>query len=444
MHKVLIVDDEQDICFLISEILKDEQYLTQYATNSDDALLNFKKNKPDLVILDVWLSNSKLDGIELLKEFKSIDDNIPIIIISGHGTVDLAVKSIKNGAYDFLEKPFNSDKLIILSKRAIESSLLVNENNDLKKILVPDVPLIGDSTYIKKIKKQIADQSISNSRLLISGEFGTGKKHLANLIHKNSKFKDKLPLSVDFKKLTSDALNKLFLDDVNNINENLFVRSNNNTLILLNIETIPINFQKKLLHFIENKLSLEKFNIKLIQKIICISEKNLENEIKNGNFIKRLFDRISTDIINTIPLSKRRSDILPILNFYLTNISGSLSNYKFSKSALTKLEMYDWPGNITQLINYVEKSLILSQDDNISNELEVDDLALEMGDDTATFSSNQSLDLSLKEARFEFEKNYLLSQIKRFNGNISKVSDFTGMERTALYRKIKSLNIKID
>ncbi len=444
MHKVLIVDDEQDICFLISEILKDEQYLTQYATNSDDALLNFKKNKPDLVILDVWLSNSKLDGIELLKEFKSIDDNIPIIIISGHGTVDLAVKSIKNGAYDFLEKPFNSDKLIILSKRAIESSLLVNENNDLKKILVPDVPLIGDSTYIKKIKKQIADQSISNSRLLISGEFGTGKKHLANLIHKNSKFKDKLPLSVDFKKLTSDALNKLFLDDVNNINENLFVRSNNNTLILLNIETIPINFQKKLLHFIENKLSLEKFNIKLIQKIICISEKNLENEIKNGNFIKRLFDRISTDIINTIPLSKRRSDILPILNFYLTNISGSLSNYKFSKSALTKLEMYDWPGNVTQLINYVEKSLILSQDDNISNELEVDDLALEMGDDTATFSSNQSLDLSLKEARFEFEKNYLLSQIKRFNGNISKVSDFTGMERTALYRKIKSLNIKID
>ena len=444
MHKVLIVDDEQDICFLISEILKDEQYLTQYATNSDDALLNFKKNKPDLVILDVWLSNSKLDGIELLKEFKSIDDNIPIIIISGHGTVDLAVKSIKNGAYDFLEKPFNSDKLIILSKRAIESSLLVNENNDLKKILVPDVPLIGDSTYIKKIKKQIADQSISNSRLLISGEFGTGKKHLANLIHKNSKFKDKLPLSVDFKKLTSDALNKLFLDDVNNINENLFVRSNNNTLILLNIETIPINFQKKLLHFIENKLSLEKFNIKLIQKIICISEKNLENEIKNGNFIKRLFDRISTDIINTVPLSKRRSDILPILNFYLTNISGSLSNYKFSKSALTKLEMYDWPGNVTQLINYVEKSLILSQDDNISNELEVDDLALEMGDDTATFSSNQSLDLSLKEARFEFEKNYLLSQIKRFNGNISKVSDFTGMERTALYRKIKSLNIKID
>ena len=186
MHKVLIVDDEKDICFLISEILKDEKYITSSALNSDDAIKKFKENKPELIILDVWLSNSKLDGIELLQEFKSLDNKIPIIIISGHGTVDLAVKSIKNGAYDFLEKPFNSDKLIILAKRAIESSQLINENKDLKNIAVPNIPLIGNSNFVKKLSKFIKEQSISNSRLFIEGEFGTGKKHIANLIHQNS------------------------------------------------------------------------------------------------------------------------------------------------------------------------------------------------------------------------------------------------------------------
>ena len=444
MYKVLIIDDERDICFLISEILKDEKYITSSAYNSDEAISKFETIKPDLIILDVWLSNSKLDGIELLKEFKLKDNKIPIIIISGHGTVDLAVKSIKNGAYDFLEKPFNSDKLIILTKRAIESSLLINENKDLKEILVQKIPLIGDSAYIKKLNKTIADQSLTNSRLLIQGNFGTGKKHIANLIHQRSDFKDKLPVSIDFKKLSNEALEKLFVDTENNINENLLVRSNNNTLILLNIDTLPINLQKKFLFFLENKEIFNNLKIYLKQKIICISEKDLNEEIEKGNFIKRLFDRISTDKIDIKNLSERREDILPILNFYLNHMSGNTYNFKFSKSALTKLQLYDWPGNISQLINYVEKSLILNQDNKSTNELEVDDLALQMGDESKVTSSNQSLDLSLKEARLEFEKDYLLSQIKRFDGNMTKISNFTGMERTALYRKIKSLNIKID
>ncbi len=444
MHKVLIIDDEKDICFLISEILKDEKYITSIALNSDEAINKFNTNKPDLIILDVWLSNSKLDGIQILQEFKNLDSKIPVIIISGHGTVDLAVKSIKNGAYDFLEKPFNSDKLIILAKRAIESSKLIIENKDLKNIIVPTVPLIGKSNFIKKISKLIKEQALSFSRLFISGDLGTGKKHLANLIHQQSILKDKLPVSIDFRKLTNDALDKLFLEDKESLNENLFIRANNNTLILLNIDSLAINYQSKLLFFLENKSFFENQNINLNLKIISITEKNIFTEIDKGNFLKRLYDRISTDNIFTEPLSKRREDILPILNYYLSYISGSSHNFKFSKSALTKLQTYDWPGNVSQLINYVEKSLILNQDNAGLNELEVDDLALEMGDDTATNSSNQSLDLSLKEARSEFEKEYLLSQIKRFNGNITKVSEFTGMERTALYRKIKSLNIKID
>ena len=235
----------------------------------------------------------------------------------------------------------------------------------------------------------------------------------------------------------------MFVENKNAINENIFYRSNNNSLILLNIETLPNIYQKKLLNFLENKKFFEDLDIKLNHKIITITEKNLEIEIEKGNFIKRLYDRISTDFIKFKSLSDRRDDVLPILDFYLNEKSGGNLNFKFSSKALTKLQMYDWPGNISQLINYVEKSLILNQDQNIK-ELEVDDLALQMGDETASNSSNNSLDLSLKEARSEFEKNYLISQIKRFNGNITKVSEFTGMERTALYRKFKSLDIKVE
>ena len=322
MHKVLIIDDEKDICFLISEILKDEDYITTSALNSDDAIKKFSENKPDLIILDVWLSNSKLDGIELLQEFKTLDNKIPVIIISGHGTVDLAVKSIKNGAYDFLEKPFNSDKLIILSKRAIESSQLISENKDLKNIVVPNIPLVGNSSYTKKISKKIKEQANSKSRLLLSGDFGTGKKHLTNLIHQQSVFKDKLPMSIDFKKLTNDSLDKLFTDNEKNLNENIFLRSNNNTLILLNIDNLPINYQKKILFFLENENFFKNLNIKLNIKIISLSEKNLKDEIEKGNFLQSLYDRISIECITTIPLSQRRDDVLPILDYYLNNIGG--------------------------------------------------------------------------------------------------------------------------
>ena len=304
MHKILIIDDEKDICFLISEILKDEAYITASALNSDDAIKKFNENKPDLIILDVWLSNSKLDGIELLQEFKKLDNKIPIIIISGHGTVDLAVKSIKNGAYDFLEKPFNSDKLVILSKRAIESSQLITENKDLKKIIVPKVPLVGNSAYIKNISKKVKDQTTLNSRLLISGEFGTGKRHLANLIHYQSKFKDKLPVSIDCRKLTNEALDKLFLDNKEYLNENLFVRSNNNTLILINVDILPKIYQKKFLFFLKNENFFKNLNIKLNIKIICITESNIKKDIEKENFLKRLLKESRPIILKQYRLLK--------------------------------------------------------------------------------------------------------------------------------------------
>jgi len=444
MHKILIIDDEKDICFLISEILKDENYLTYSAINSDQALSKFTEINPDLIILDVWLSKSNLDGIELLKKFKILKNEIPIIIISGHGTVDLAVSAIKNGAYDFLEKPFNSDKLIILTKRAIESSQLLNENKDLKSIVSNEAPLIGNSDFILSTLKKIEEFSKTKSRLLIYGDYGSGKKLIANHIHMKSEFNKKIPVSIDFNELSNQNLEKLFSEDIKNLSENLFVRSNNNTLVLLNIDQLPINYQKLFLFFLENLNFYKKNNIILNQKIISISEKNLLDEIKNGNFLKRLYERITVDKIRCLNLSDRRQDIEPILDYYISYFNNRIHNLSFSKSAKMKLEIYDWPGNVSQLINYVEKTVILNQSVDSKIELDLDDLALDMGEFSKNNSAFDNLDLSLKDARAEFEKEYLLSQIKRFSGNMSKVSEYTGMERTALYRKIKSLKISLN
>ncbi len=444
MHKALIIDDEKDICFLISEILKDEKFLTYSALNSSEAISYFNKYNPDLVILDVWLSNSKLDGIEILKEFKKINHNVPVIIISGHGTVDLAVSAIKNGAYDFLEKPFNSDKLVILANRAIESSRLLNENKNLKELVSPDIDLVGNSVFVNQIRKKIIDFSKSNSRILIEGPYGVGKKLIANQIHQNSKYKDKIPLSIDFASLNENNLDVLFSEDVKNLNDNIFIRSNNNTLIISNIDQIPLKFQKQFLFFIENNDFFKSANIILDQKIITISEKNLEMEIANGNILSRFYERLKVDHLKCPSLAERIPDILPILNYYIAKFNSRNVNLTFSKSAISKLEMFKWPGNIAQLVNYVEKTVILNQTATNDLVLDVDNLALEMGDYNKEHVSSNNYDLSLKEARIEFEKQYLLSQIKRFSGNISKVSEFTGMERTALYRKLKSLNISVN
>ena len=443
MFKVLIIDDEKDICFLISEILKDEKYLTYSALNSDEAINQFNKYNPDLVILDVWLSNSKLDGIEILKEFKKINSNVPVIIISGHGTVDLAVSSIKNGAYDFIEKPFNSDKLLILAKRAIESSKLLNENKNLKELVTPDIDLIGNSNFINNTKKYLETFSKSNSRLLIEGPFGVGKKLIANQIHKRSKYSNKIPIYIDFATLNESNLEVLFSTDIKNLNDNLFIRSNSNTLILSNIDLIPLQFQKQFLFFIENSDFFKSANINLDHKMITISDKKLEDEIANGNFLSRLYDRLKVDHLVCPSLSNRVPDIMPILNYYISKFNSRSIDLSFSKSAISKLEMFNWPGNVAQLVNYVEKTVILNQTATNDLVLDVDNLALEMGDYSKDQTNTNNHDLSLKEARMEFEKEYLVSQIRRFSGNISKVSEFTGMERTALYRKLKSLNISV-
>ena len=234
--KVLIIDDEKDICYLISEVLQDEKFITESALNSNEAIEKLETFKPDLIILDVWLGpNSELDGIELLKKIMTINPFIPVIVITGHGTVDMAVNAIKNGAYDFIEKPFNSEKIIILSKRAIESAKLTNENELLKKIVHPNIPLIGNSSFIINLRKDLDKISKSKSRILITGPRGTGKKLIAQMIHKNLFGSQNLVNIIDFKNLNDTELTAFFDEDQDKKNNNIFINSNNGTLVFDNI-----------------------------------------------------------------------------------------------------------------------------------------------------------------------------------------------------------------
>jgi len=444
--KVLIIDDEKDICYLISEILQDEKFTTDSALNSSEALDKFETFLPDLIILDIWLGpNSKLDGIELLKEFMIINPMIPVIVISGHGTVDMAVNAIKNGAYDFIEKPFNSEKIIILSKRAIESAKLANENLLLKKIAHPNTPLIGNSSFISSLRKDINRISKSKSRILITGPQGSGKKLIAQQIHNNSFGSENLANIIDLKNISDHELTEMFDENQDKTLKNIFINSNNATLIFKNIDSLPIAFQKKLLNYLENKNILNQFDIKLNIKIIAMSSKNIEYDIQNGKFMKNLFDRLNVIRIKVPPIKQRREDIIPICNYYLDYFNKNKKyNFLLSKKLSNQLEVYNWPGNVHQIINYIDKTIIFFQDSNSKSDYILNDIPIDMNEIDYNSSVTTYFGLSLKDARQNFEREYLLSQIKRFNGNIVKISEFTGMERTALYRKFKSLNISLN
>ena len=445
MPRVLIIDDENDICFLISEILSDESYICTSANNSTVALEKYKMFNPDLIILDVWLGNSEFDGIELLSKFKVLNPLIPIIIISGHGTVDMAVSAIKKGAYDFIEKPFNSDKLTVTVRRAIESASLLKENNKLKLIVKTTIPLIGNSDFVFKLNKNIHKIAQSNSRILISGPSGIGKKLVAQIIHENSSFSESLCTIIDFKNITDDELSSFFSDLDEKINSNILVQFNNTTLILDNIDFLNIDYQKKLILFLEDSNLYIKNNIILKQKIIAISSKKIEDEISKGNFLMSLYNRIAVIKIEIPSINLRRDDIVPISEFYLNYYNRNKKiNFSFSKNSRIRLETYDWPGNVSQIINYAEKTIILNQDLSSESDIVIENIPLDMGNYKQDHEKENNFELSLKEARNNFEKAYLLSQIKRFNGNIRNISEFTGMERTALYRKFKSLNIETD
>ena len=435
MTNILIIDDEVDIAKNISAILTDENYQTYKASNSDQAFDLISMYKFDLIILDVWLDNSKLDGLEILKEIRK-KESLPIIVISGHGNIEMAVQAIKDGANEFIEKPFTSERLVLSVNRSIEMSIIKNENINLKTKNIYNYEFIGDSPQIMKTKQLIRKIAPTSSRVMIYGESGTGKDIVAREIHRNS----------EYSRGPFVAINSALMEP-ENLEENLFGTSNNEgfleqatkgTLFIDEVGEMPLQTQAKILRLLTDKHFTKSGSNRLIElqcRIICSSTKNLDELVSSGSFRKDLFHRLNVVTIKLPNLLERYEDIDDLID-YFTNIfsqENNVTNADLKSFIKSKYINYSWPGNLRELRNIVERMVILGDKYND------DDEAKNISQDNKNVIS-----LPLKNARKVFEKNYLQSQISRFDGNISKTAAFIGMERSALHRKLKQLGITED
>ena len=443
--EILLIDDEKDIRFAVHEILKENNFFVREADTVEKALSEVKKKLPDLVILDVLLDEKNRDGIHILKFIKSIDADLPVIMISGHANIQIAVDSIKHGAFEFLEKPFNKDRLLNFVNRALENSSLKKENKSLKKNLYLSNEFIGNSSTLVKLRNSIEKFSKTDSRILIFGPAGSGKELVGRLIHEassrsNNSFKvvngailD--PNHFDFELFGSENNDKII--------SGIFEKTNNGTLLIDNISDVPLQTQGKILRV----LSDQKFHrvnganeISVNIRVMCSTSKNLKEEIVSGNFREDLFHRINVIPIQTPYLKDIKEDIPLLTDYFIKRISDTNGLKPIvinSKNAV--FYDYDWPGNVRELRNLIERVVILASGKNedvdkiLSESLKISSIKENKSEDAFQFP--------LKEAREKFEKNYLEIQLNRHNGNVSKTADYIGMERSALHRKLKSLGI---
>ena len=445
--EILIIDDNSDIRNIINDLIIDAGYKTRLAANYNQALNEIDKKLPDVAIIDVKLDKGDNDGLELLSHIKAKDKNIPVIIITGHSNVEMAVKALQAGAFEFIEKPFNKERLINFVNRAVENIDLKNQNKEFESKLFYSYDLIGNSNNINDIKDKIEKISILESRVFINGPTGSGKELIGRKIHKQSN-RHKRPFVV----LNGALLNiekyelELFGAEMNNgsISYGALEKSTGGTLLIDEISEIPLDTQSKILRvLIDQKFKRINGNhdINVDVRIICTSSKDIKKEIDNGNFREDLYHRLNVFEINIEPLHNRISDIPLLVEYFSEKISKSYNLKKLTIDANNSyLLNYNWPGNIRELRNLIERIAILSPDssEKISNiikeSLKTNLIRNEL--------SKNSLSVPLKEARENFEKEYLTTQLKKFNGNIAKTAEFIGMERSALHRKLKGLGVK--
>ena len=445
--EILIIDDNADIRNIINDLIVDAGFITRLAANYNQALIEIDKKLPDLAIIDVKLDKSDNDGLELLSHIKTKNKNIPVIIITGHANVEMAIKALKAGAFEFIEKPFNQERLLNFVNRAVENINLKNTNREFEEKLFSSYDLIGNSENIEKIKEQIEKISISESRIFINGPTGSGKELIARKIHKKSK-REKKPFVIINGALLDIQKYELELFGEENKNGSIFYgaleKASDGILLIDEISEIPLETQSKILRvLIDQKFKRINGNhdINVNVRIICTSSKDIKNEIEIGNFREDLYHRLNVFEINIEPLKKRISDIPFLIDYFSKKIALNYNLKKLNIDANNKyLLQYDWPGNIRELRNLIERIAILSpdSDDKISNIIKE---SLKTPDIKDNLSEN-SLSVPLKEARENFEKEYLTTQLKKFNGNISKMAKFIGMERSALHRKLKVLEIR--
>ncbi len=446
MTKILIIDDEKDIRFLLSSILSDEGYEILQAGTVEEAELEIDKNDFNLAIVDISLNDKKKDGIYLLKKIKKINKFIPVIMISGHATIQLAVDSMRLGAYEFLEKPFNKDRLLNFTKRALETHDLQNKNKNLQKLFYDTYEIIGDSKEIKSIKDTIKKISTTDTRVLILGPSGSGKELIARTIHKNSLRQDFPFLVCNGAILNPETFDtELFGVKKNDgtIIHGFFEKSNKGTLLIDNVSDIPLETQAKILRVLtEQKFRRVGDDKEIITdvRVLASSSNDLREEILAGNFREDLFQRIAVVSISVPSLKNRNSDIPLLIEYFSQKISKNLGKREISiRPNYTQLYKYDWSGNVRELRNLVERIIILSE----GSDKDVSQIIKESIETKASSESSTSLDFDspLKAAREQFEKEYLTHQLKKNGLNISKTAENIGMERSALHRKLTSLGI---
>ena len=445
--EILIVDANTDIRNIINELIIDAGYKTRVAANFGQALSEIDKKIPDVAILDVKLDKGDNDGIELLAHIKSKDKDVPVIIITGHANIEMAVNSLKLGAFEFIEKPFDQTRLLNFIKRAVENLKLKSQNKDYENKLFYSYDLIGDSKNICIIRDQIEKISITESRILINGPSGSGKELVARKIHKKSKRNNKPFVILNGALLDANKYElELFGEEKENgsISYGALEKANQGTLLIDQVSEIPLEIQSKILRVLTDQ-KFKRLNgntdINVDVRLICSSSKDLKEEVSAGNFREDLYHRLNVFEINIKPLNERVSDIPLLIKYFSRKISD---NYNIKEFEIDDNNSYilnhSWHGNVRELRNLIERIAILQPNtkEKVSNIIKE---SLKYGNYDEKISENR-LSVPLKEAREKFEKEYLTIQLKKFNGNISKTANFVGMERSALHRKLKGLGIK--
>ena len=449
---ILIVDDEADIRLAVGGILQDEGFVTREAAGGEQAVEAVQTRAPAAVILDIWLEGSKLDGLQVLSAIKAMRPNVPVVMISGHGTIATAVEAIKLGAYDFIEKPFEADRLLLILRRALEAARLKRENLELKSRAGAPDSLVGASQNMTVVRRAIDRVAPTGSRVLITGPAGSGKEVVARQIHLNSPRAQSPFVVVNCASLHPDRLNEVLFGNADGDDEGtggLLERADGGTLLLDEVGDLPFASQGAIIRVLQDQ-RLERTNgigaVKLDVRVLATTTRDLREEIKKGTFREDLFHRLSVVPIPVPPLCDHPDDI-PDLSRHLMERAAAntgLPRRTLSEDAVAALQTYVWPGNVRQLRNVIERLLIMAPG-GVNDAIRADMLPTDISGDAPTTlmmrRADEIMTLPLREAREVFEREYLMSQVVRFGGNISKTADFVGMERSALHRKLKSLGI---
>ncbi|MDB9945754.1 sigma-54 dependent transcriptional regulator [Ascidiaceihabitans sp.] len=449
MSDILIVDDERDIRELISEILKDEGFTTRLAGNSDDAIAAIDAEPPALMILDIWLKDSRMDGIDILKTVKRENPDVPVVIISGHGNIEIAVAAIKQGAYDFIEKPFNIEQLLVVIRRAMETSRLRRENQSLKRQDGVQSEMIGGSASFRTLIAQLDKVTKSNGRVMLSGPAGSGKEVAARYIHANSNRASAPFVTVNCAGVTPEQMEEMLLGREGadrGVEPGLLEQANGGVIYFDEVADMPLGIQTKILRVLVDQQFLrvggsEKVRVDL--RVISSTNRNLEVEIEAERFRQELFHRLNVVPISVPSLEDRREDIPLLAEYFIKecNTNQGLALRELSDDASALMQTMVWPGNVRQLKNLIERVLILSDGSGPIEARELPGEEESSNEEGRVVLSGALATLPLREAREAFEREYLLTQINRFGGNISRTANFVGMERSALHRKLKSLGV---